>query len=323
MATTSKKKLAQPRKKRIVKTTGGKTPDSKTNDKPKSQRRDTMSDITFSKALVKADFKIVRVGPFVEASDEAGEFIYDAGNASDRPVSTLKEIAGANGFEIKGNMKKDDYVAALDAAIEAAGFPAVTKPTDQQVVREEVEKGLAEKLSDDEILIAIVTRGVKFHVAGRLFKAYMQEHGHRVSNKERNKLIFALLEEKQFDPETYEEVRDAVALICKEIADTEKAQAMSGIRKYAKAHEIELPKAEKKARGGVKAKFIGWLIANPTADKSAVKEWITSNNDFDAEKVEKLLKSFAPLVRLANGISGVAVAEEVEADEDDGDGEEE
>jgi hypothetical protein len=259
-----------------------------------------MSNQTFTKALVNPNYKILRVGQFVEANEESGEFLYEEGNYTNLTVAVLKEIASANKFSISSKLNKDDFSLALDEAINNSNFPQVNKMTDSKIAEEKIKEGMEAGLDDDTILISIVQAGVKFQNAGKLFKQYMQKNGLRVSPKERNAHIEEILEEAEFNPESIQEIHDMRAKLAKEVPDTSEKQALQAIRRFCKKNEIELPKIAKRV-GGMRAKFLDWLANNSTATQDDLSSWL-NEQDIEEERAEKLTKQYTPLIALANTI---------------------
>jgi len=246
------------------------------------------------KYLIRSDFKAMRKGDFVTANEKAGEFVYVAGSNALTTAQVL-EIATANKLQVSKNLKKNEAAAKLDELLETLKLDEVKKMTDTAIVEEVCAAGHAAGKSDDEMLIEIVSRGVKFALAGKLFRQVMEAKGFRVSNKDRVNKAEELLEGIEFD--TAEAVEATVANLVKTLPDTNEKQAKSILRKFAKANEIELPKAEKgtkKSAGGFRPKLFKWMIAHPTATAEQLTTYVT-----DLGKKEAVAKRYAELFDVA------------------------
>lgn len=248
-----------------------------------------------AKYLIRSDFKAIRKGEFVTANAKAGEFVYETGNPHGLSNAQILEIATANKLSVSKNLKKNEAVAKLDEALETLKLDEVLKMTDTAIVEEVCAAGHAAGKSDDEMLIEIVGRGVKFALAGKLFKQVMEAKGFRVSNKDRAAKAEQLLSGANLD--NAEAVEATVESLVKNLPDTNEKQAKAILRKFAKANEIELPKAEKgskKSVGGFRGKLFKWMIANPTADAAALTAFVT-----DLGKKESVAKRYAEVFDVA------------------------
>ena len=264
------------------------------------------------KALISSTFKALRTGKYVRADEESGEFIFDS-NASDddQPsVATLLEIASANEIKAKKDKKKN-VVAVLAEGIKGMKLPVMSERPVSDVVAEIVKEGVANDQSDDEMLIAIVQAGVKFKQAGKLFNNAMTEGGYRVSAKDRKDNIRNHLVEAEFEPSEYSEVSEMITALTKKLADVDLAQALRGIKAYAKEFELELPKPPKKAKGGFKVVVQNAVIANPALTLEEFKT-ICEDNKRDVERCEKTMW---PNVLFAQAV--VASAEKIASGDDD------
>lgn len=260
------------------------------------------------KFLINSEFKALRTGEYVSADESAGEFIFDSENC-DMSVATLMEIAAGNKVAAKKD-KKENVIEVLVAGLSKLKLPSMNEKPASEKVKEIVEAGIAEGLSDDEMLIKIVQSGIKFKLAGKLFTQVMTAGGYRVSNKERKAAIREILVEAEFQPEEYQEITDIIAKICKQVADTDAAQAMQGIKAYAKEFEIELPKPDKKS-GGFKTVVRNAVIANPLITLAEFRELCESKKK-DADKMEKTVW---PQVQFAKAVARAAIVQELSADD--------
>lgn len=238
------------------------------------------------KTLIRSDFVAIRQGEFVEANVESGEFIFDSENV-DFAMGTLQEVAEANEIELNKKLNKADFAAGLADGLAALDLPEQNEPTETQIVEDIVRAGCESEKSDDEMMIEIVTAGVSFKKAARLFKQAMESLGLRVSAKERKTAIHELLEEQAFQAKDADEVDAMVELILAEdsgIADTNHKQAIQAIRAYCKANDMTMPKTAKKKPGAVG--FFGeaydWMVANPSATNDELVAWMKSKEKNEA-----------------------------------------
>lgn len=241
------------------------------------------------KTLIGQNFKALRTGKYVKADEAAGEFVFDdkASDENQASVATLLEIAAANKIKAKKGKKKE-VVAILVAGIKKMELPVMSERPVSEVVEEIVKNGIAADQSDDEMLIAIVQAGVKFKQAGKLFNNAMTEGGYRVSAKDRKENIRGHLVEAEFEPSAYSDISEMVTELTKELSDVDLAQALRGIKAYAKEFELELPKPPKKAKGGFKVVVQDAVIANPAITLEEFRT-LCEENKRDVERCEKTM----------------------------------
>ena len=254
------------------------------------------------KILINKNFKALRVGKFVTASEDAGEFIFDSKLEDQWPVATILEIGKANGISLKKG-KKSEVIEILINHIKTLELPQMNEKTDSQKVKEIVEDGIKSGKSDDDMLIEIVQSGIKFKAAGRMFKEAMETGGYRITAKVRKEQCREMLVNEEFTPKNYEQVQEMMEKLSNEINDTTTSQAYSAIKSYAKEFEIELPKPDKKSTGGLRSKVFSWIVSNPTSTKEDMKAFITEQGDYTAERVEKYVRSYTPTLEVANQIA--------------------
>src|SRR5574343_158218 len=249
-----------------------------------------------AKYLIRSDFKATSKGEHVAANVKAGEFVYESGNGANLSAAQILEIAAANKLMIPKSAKKSEAAAKLDELLETLKLDEVNKMTDTAVVEKICEAGVAAGKSDDEMLIEIVSAGVKFAQAGKLFRQVMETKGYRVSNKDRLSKADELLAYVELS--TAADVAAAIETLSKSIPDTNEKQATAILRKFAKAKEIELPKVEKSAKKGAKGSFrtkvFKWMVANPTAEQAELATFIA-----DLGKKENVAKRFADIFEFA------------------------
>lgn len=241
------------------------------------------------KVLINNDFKAIRQGLFVAASEDSGEFILDTENC-DLACATLLEIAVANKISLKKE-KKEVMVSNLEAGLLNLNLREMNEMSDSQKVLEIVLAGFEAEKKDDEMLVEIVNAGIPFRNAGKMFRACVEEHGLRISGKKRADAIEEILESNEFYPETFEEVQKMCERISvgnkkaeiEPVPDTTTTQAMKAIKKFLKSKEIEFPKAPKKAKGGLRLRFLSFAASNPESTDEDLAAWFSSNTKDKSE----------------------------------------
>lgn len=219
------------------------------------------------KVLFNQDFKALRAGKFVEANENAGEFTFELGQSKLPTQALLNDIAEVNKIEIAGRPKVAEYFAILLEKINETDIPKVNKMTETNQVQEIVNAGVAAGKSQEEMAIQLIQEcGLGLKAAGKALKEALEAGGHAISAKARKEQINEILDGNEFSPETYEEVVEAATKIAEAVADTTEKQALSAIRAWAKANEVELPAKPKGTRSGGGAKgprgsILGTLLA--------------------------------------------------------------
>jgi len=269
--------------------------------------------------LIKKNFKaVVQTEEFeVVANEKKGQFVLDTENETQFPFATLQEIAEANNFKLKKASKKDvmlkietHFKSVLENNLEKITLREQKAMEQTNSINEIIKAGIEAGLDDDDMLIQIVQSGVKFKAAGKLFKAAMEEGGHRISAAKRNEEIVAILEEAEFAPEEYQEVQDMIDKVVSKVSDTTTVQAIKAIKKYLKELEIPYPKAPRKPKGGLRSRFMLLVLANPVLTLAELEDWLVENTK--EEKVEGFLKKFTPLLHFAQGLAIAVVENEID-----------
>jgi hypothetical protein len=246
-----------------------------------------------AKYLIQDNFRVLRKGEFVQAAEEAGEFIYDTETADSHSMATLSEIAKANGVEVHSKAKKVDLIIQINEKLSTLNVPEQNKMTDTQVVEKIIADGVTAGKSDDDMLLEIVNSGVSFKNATKVFKMVMEEKGYRVSAKERKEEAAKILADGNFDLTTADGVNTAVDALVVGVADTNEKSAIGFIRSYAKANEISLPKKEKGSAGrvgggGMFAKLGEWMLENRDATVEDIKRaTMTIKSDMNEKQAVK------------------------------------
>lgn len=246
--------------------------------------------------LLNGQYKAIRVGQYVEANEESGEFILDTENCS-LSKTVLVEICNKNKIQFSKKATQPDLVESIQEGVEGMDLPVSdTKPDSlkvREVVEALIEKGKDIEADEDDFLMAIIDSGVKFKYALKLFKQVCIDLGVAVTSKDRNELSRKILVGAGFEPNEYSEVSEMIDRIVKEVPATDSAQAYAQIRKYAKEMDIVLPKPDKKAAaGGFSAKIYEFMVKNPLSTKNEFTAWVVEDNEKDEKLAEKYWKIF-------------------------------
>ena len=251
------------------------------------------------KYLINSDFEVLRKGEYVEANENAGEFILDT--EVDEPTGAVIEgIAEANHLPITHSAKVAAKRERLFNQLAEMPLSEVNEMTDSAKVKAIVSAGVEAGKSDNDMLVEIVNSGVSFKAATKLFKQAMEEGGYRINAKKRAELAAEILAKNDFAPATYDEVKEMAEHIIKEVPDTTNAQALAAIRKYAKENSIELPKPEKKGGGrsrsnSMRGRAYTWMVNNYNASDADLKKFIMEEN----EKPENVYRYFLGIFNVA------------------------
>lgn len=266
------------------------------------------------KFLINASFKAIRNGVFVTANIDAGEFVIDTEDDVKKipAVATLGEIASANKLSLNLKEKKSVVLENLVTGLTSLNLPEQNEMSESELVKGIVEAGVEAGKTDDEMLLEIVTQGVKFKAAGRLFNQCMEAGGYRLSGKKRTEQINEILEESEFAPENYEEYAAMIERLTSEVNDTSEVQARKAIKAFAKENEIELPKLPAKSKGGIRSKIFDAVIANPAMTEGDLKEMLAGLSK-DEETADKHFRYYMPVVEFGQRLLASVSEEVVEA----------
>jgi hypothetical protein len=250
--------------------------------------------------LINKSFKAIRTGQFVVASAEAAEFIINT-DSCELSNTVLAEVCAANKVVFSKKATKSELLELIEAGVEKLKLPVQNEKPDSLKVREIVDAALAAgKDDEDEILMQIISSGVKIKFAMKLYKQAMVEGGHLVSSRDRADGCRAILVEAGFKPKEWDDVQVMIDRLVEEVPATETSQAYAQIRKYAKEFDLTLPKPEKKmSTGGFRAKIYAWCVANPLAEEKAFYSWIVEKQDKD----EKLAAKYWPIFEFAKQVA--------------------
>lgn len=233
------------------------------------------------KYLVNVDFRVMMKGAAVVKSKLTDDFVYDT-EEDQLSSAQMKEIAKANKFKIKGK-KNSDLKNSLDEALSKLKTPEKKEMSQAEKVLEIVKAGNAAEKSDDEILVEVVLSGVKFQKAGKMVQNAMIELGLSMSSKDRYKQSKTILEDEEFEPEDYSEIKKMAAKLSKELDATSEAQAIAQIRKYCKENDLDIPKKPKEAVVSFPVKAVAWIVANIKAKPAKFEDWLE-----EQDKSEKI-----------------------------------
>lgn len=217
------------------------------------------------KVLFDQDFRAMRQGQFIKADEIAGEFFLDLHCLGGTTKALLINIAEMNGLKVDSKLRKEAYAVDLFEKLEKLNLPELNKMTLTENIQTIVSEGVAAGHEDEQILCTLMEKGgLKFKAAGQAFTSAMEAGGHRMSNKARYESVAELLDGAEFNPdEEYSQVESMVVKITEAVSDTSDKQALSAIKKWAKANEVVLPakpKAASKA-SGPRSNLLGIVLA--------------------------------------------------------------
>ena len=229
------------------------------------------------KVLINANFEALRKGDFVEANEDAGEFILviDEEDATcNVSNATLIEICKSSNLNVRKQKTSKLTVKSVLEAFLLKQLPEVNRMSDSSLVKEIVQRVHGEGGTEEQMMIEAMNKGVKFKAAANLVDKLMQEFGYRVSTKKRKEQGRKILVDAEFMPKDYSDVEEMCDTLCKQIADTVTSQAFAIIRAYCKEFQLEMPKPAKKPKGGFNKILENWMIQNIYASDDMLIEQI-------------------------------------------------
>ena len=232
--------------------------------------------------LINADFKAIRKGnQFLQCDSSVGECIIDVYDIKLTSIQ-ICEIGGSNGIKLKYKDKKSNNLLKLIDHLNTLKIGEITQMTDTQKAKEIINQGFESGKSEDEILIELISAGIKYKAAGKLYSDIACSEGHIMSVVDRRKAVMNNLDEEEFAPGEYAEVESMIAYLTEgesAIIGLESATALRLIKAWAKLNDIELPKklskgpAEHLIGVGFRGAVMSWMLqqAAPTVDEIAEK----------------------------------------------------
>jgi len=254
--------------------------------------------------LVDGNFKATFRGPFVRVQMD-DQFIFDTEIAlskkgTDLTVGQLVEFASANNIEINST-KKSDVVAELCDGLSNLKIREINEMTDSQKAEQIIIKAEEDGLGEEATLLALVNGGVPFKKANKLYTQVRVQLGLEVSASDRKTQINDYLAKKGLKPKEYADTLAIVASLQGVVPGLTSSQALSGINKFAKENQIEMPKkpkAVKKARGGFKTQLQNWIVSNASATQAELEDFIAQN-----KKPESMAKRYSAMLEVANRVA--------------------
>ena len=275
------------------------------------------------KYLIAGDRKVLRKGDFVHADESAHEFIYDTSTVDDDKdvtVAVLKSIAENNGIHINKNANRGDLIHNLNLNLKLLELPEQNKMSQSDIIKSVVEEAAANRpdgVDNDQfevdIFMACIDKlkdeGVTFKIKqlGNLVKKEIADQGLMITAGQRKELISDILTKADFNPTEWDEVEAMLEKLVKEVQDTERGQALAGLKKYMKDNELEMPKRAKKAKVAFRQAVINFMIENCPVSDEALLEFITAADKKDPEKVVERLSSLKETIdqAFAAGVDSV------------------
>ncbi|MCH9735889.1 MAG: hypothetical protein K0U78_15275 [Actinomycetia bacterium] len=270
------------------------------------------------KVLINNDFKALRQGDFLTASDDSSEFIFDTENNKLMPIQLL-EIASSNKITVNKNGSAEEIVSELETGLLKLNLPEMNEMSNSEKVLKIVTAGFEAGLKDDDMLMQMVQEGIPFRQCGGLFRQCVEQHGFRISAKKRTEQVSEILESNEFYPETFSEVQEMCERIAvgnkdaglEKVPDTTTNQALKLIKKFLKEKEIEFPKAPKKPKGGLRERYLNFAAANPQASDEDLAAWYRENTKNKSEEdVSKWMNRYHATVNHGRAIASFVLATE-------------
>jgi hypothetical protein len=285
--------------------------------------------------LIAGDRKVLRRGPFVKADASAHEFIYDTDTVEEMKevtVAVLKSIAENNGIHVTKNATRADLIQNLNTNLPSLKIPEQNTMSQSDIITSVVAAAAANRdpSIDPEMLeINIFTACIqklneqkvafKIKALGGLVKKEIAEQGLLISSSQRKEELTAILEEEKFAPTTWEQVEAMVEHLTKKVSDTDSSQALSGIKRFLKANERELPKREKVSKAPFRVRMAQFLAKCSPASDAAIMEFIKASKrpdpekDFERVNSKNGLREIVDMAFAAGLSAGQSAAEESKA----------
>ncbi len=249
------------------------------------------------KFLINKNFKAVFTGEFVQAKSE-DEFVFDT-ESSNLTVGQLNEIASSNNIKIT-ETKKAKVVEQLASGLEKLKLREVTQMSENQIAEEIIIAAHEADKTENETLVELVTAGIQFKHAAKLYNSVRIELGLAVSAADRKKQIADYLATNRPEFKDYEEMLSCVSSLQDTVPGLTTAQAVSGVKKFCKENQIELPKKPRgagKPKGGLRAQIMEYIIANPESNAAQLEDFVTAKG-----KDAKIAKRYVPMLEVANAV---------------------
>lgn len=228
------------------------------------------------KLLINTQNKIVAHGEFVFTNEFSTDIILTDENS----MKELQAIAKGNGFNVKAK-KKVDFILELTDLLQQSEIMEITQMTDTQKYLEIIEAGMADGHDDNQIKESLYGAGVGFGNLNKVFNDIVKENKLRLTPKERNEKAAEFLE--GYAPEDVESHLAKVAAL-QDFLACSTSQAGASMRAWAKANDIELPKAPKVSKstrtpgfGGNHKILADFVLANKEVTKEQLGEFAKAN----------------------------------------------
>ena len=207
-------------------------------------------------------------------------------------IASMKSIANVNGFKVTGKSTKD-VKKSFDENLSKLDIARVSTMKISDEVLEIVKDANEDGTSENVVLISIVNSGIKFQSAVTMLKKARIDLGLDLSDKDRKKQSIEIMEDDDFEPETYADVAKMAKQIVEDVANTTEAQALTQIRMFCKDNEITVP-TKPKGTAGVQfpVKAFAWMASNMEADADTLEEWLEEQGK-NEKVIEGFIKKFA------------------------------
>jgi len=186
------------------------------------------------KILISFKKEILAFGEFVFPENKTQEVV----ELSDLTVSNILDICEIEEIEIKSK-KKNDIISEINDYLNN-NFTEVNEMSDEQKYEDIVVAGFEAEKSDNDMKKELFEAGCDFGDINKTFNSIITEKALRMSPKDRNTKASEFLE--GYVPGTVEEHLAKVAEL-EDFLGCKTTQAGASMRAWAKANDVELPKA--------------------------------------------------------------------------------
>lgn len=216
-----------------------------------------------------------------------GEHVFKAGTSVivDTDEMTIAEISNLmeNNEMVMTAKKKADIISQLEGQL-AVTYTEVSEMSDTEKFEKIVVDGFASEMSDNDIKRQLFNADCDFDEINKTFNAIVKDKALRLSPKDRTELANVFLE--GYIPEDVESHLAKVSALQDHLNCTS-TQAGASMRKWAKANEIELPKAPKTPK----------RVPGFAGNVKIVADWALANPDCTREQLDKFAEDHVPATK--------------------------
>jgi hypothetical protein len=182
-------------------------------------------------------------------------------------------------------------------------MPEAEKNVDENEakIRKSFDAGIAGKMTEDQIKMAMIKAGASFKNVTRLYNQFAQDAGLITSKEEREKLIDENCKDKNLaDEGVYTEVIDRLVGLIK---GTNESAIVRAVNKWAESNKVEVfkkPKGTGGGRSGFREDFYAALRQNPNMSKDELDTLIKEKG---SDNVKRQATYYHGVRELVNSIA--------------------